>query len=555
MSWRQTDEFYSSPELLPTPYSPSVAYAGAKGYSFDLALPAARADVAANGHLGPNMPGSHSTAFDELDEPDGDGGAIRIYCAHPSCAKHYASQDGVRKHAKRYHPDWLHALDQDKQRCGTPTPPEERADPLQPHGGAGRRATKRRRTRVRAGEWAAADARRPSSASQSPRGSEDVVGEFASMLSAPIALPPALSGEDGGDGGGVDVLDSPGSPCPLSPMFLPAASLEPDAALGCASAPNPPAASPPPTPAELEAQLHAVRAHFGQQQLELLQQHQFQHQHFGACGPLPWPTAEALGLAYGACGAPPAAGACGLGGFPTGAVDAAFNWSQVAAAYQQAYCSSLLAFGAGPAFLISTARGDAGGARGGAPLLAGACAPTSAGSDARGDDESLEGSARSGAFHTPEGTPAHGRGAGAGIELSALRCEPAGEAASAGTTCRLLDTFAEGELERLFDDALRQRGEVWGGGWCCAPERAAEEGGWREGQEAEAPSEAEARAEEELAQAAADEEEAIRAEAAAAEAAEAAAVAQAAAEAEAHELTVDEAEVQTELGLHVQANA
>ena len=26
----------------------------------------------------------------------------RIYCAYPSCAKHYASQDGVRKHAKRF---------------------------------------------------------------------------------------------------------------------------------------------------------------------------------------------------------------------------------------------------------------------------------------------------------------------------------------------------------------------------------------------------------------------------------------------------------------------
>jgi hypothetical protein len=73
-----------------------------------------------------DLSGSPSSGGDEPDA--GFTVGERVYCAYPNCGKHYASQDGVRKHAKRYHLDWLHGLDVEKRRCGTPTPSRRGTD-------------------------------------------------------------------------------------------------------------------------------------------------------------------------------------------------------------------------------------------------------------------------------------------------------------------------------------------------------------------------------------------------------------------------------------------
>jgi len=48
----------------------------------------------------------------------------RVWCKYPGCGKSYASNDGVRKHAKRYHPVWLSQMDTTKEPVSTAVPPE-----------------------------------------------------------------------------------------------------------------------------------------------------------------------------------------------------------------------------------------------------------------------------------------------------------------------------------------------------------------------------------------------------------------------------------------------
>jgi len=68
--------------------------------------------------------GAADSSLDDGAEGRGHGHGLvqRVYCAFPGCAKHYASQDGVRKHARQNHPLWLHNLDGAKKLCGTSTP-------------------------------------------------------------------------------------------------------------------------------------------------------------------------------------------------------------------------------------------------------------------------------------------------------------------------------------------------------------------------------------------------------------------------------------------------
>mmetsp|Transcript_12224 Transcript_12224/g.41461 ORF Transcript_12224/g.41461 Transcript_12224/m.41461 type:complete len:453 (+) Transcript_12224:70-1428(+) len=44
-----------------------------------------------------------------------DEAPTRVWCRFPGCGKSYASNDGVRKHAKRYHIQWLAAMDAKKE--------------------------------------------------------------------------------------------------------------------------------------------------------------------------------------------------------------------------------------------------------------------------------------------------------------------------------------------------------------------------------------------------------------------------------------------------------
>lgn len=48
----------------------------------------------------------------------------RVFCKFPGCGKSYASNDGVRKHAKRYHVQWLMQMDAKKEPVSDTVPPE-----------------------------------------------------------------------------------------------------------------------------------------------------------------------------------------------------------------------------------------------------------------------------------------------------------------------------------------------------------------------------------------------------------------------------------------------
>ncbi|KAJ1640930.1 hypothetical protein T492DRAFT_924585 [Pavlovales sp. CCMP2436] len=62
--------------------------------------------------------------------PSGNTGAqlqevpTRVWCRFPGCGKSYASNDGVRKHAKRYHVQWLLSMDANKLPVSDTNPPD-----------------------------------------------------------------------------------------------------------------------------------------------------------------------------------------------------------------------------------------------------------------------------------------------------------------------------------------------------------------------------------------------------------------------------------------------
>jgi len=61
---------------------------------------------------------------------------LRVYCLR--CGKSYASNDGVRKHSKRYHPQWMAQMDARREPVSGPTPPLLSEEHLPPPSKRGR---------------------------------------------------------------------------------------------------------------------------------------------------------------------------------------------------------------------------------------------------------------------------------------------------------------------------------------------------------------------------------------------------------------------------------
>lgn len=68
------------------------------------------------------MPSGKKGTRPPLDEGD----RTRVYCLQ--CGQSYVSNDGVRKHSKRYHPLWLASRDELRLPVSGPQPPAPRAD-------------------------------------------------------------------------------------------------------------------------------------------------------------------------------------------------------------------------------------------------------------------------------------------------------------------------------------------------------------------------------------------------------------------------------------------
>jgi len=185
---------------------------------------AAAAIASAVGLMG--TPFAHLSDVDDFPS-DKDGAASsgpRVYCAFPGCPKHYASQDGVRKHAKRYHMAWLAQLDLEKKRCGTPTPPTE--DGSEPRARDATEPPLKRRKASPNSDGAAARAAAASGAHPSrPSHAHAEAMLRARMLEptliSPLALPhPMMLGAPGGAAG---VASS--APMLFLPVPLPSSSL------------------------------------------------------------------------------------------------------------------------------------------------------------------------------------------------------------------------------------------------------------------------------------------------------------------------------------------
>jgi len=62
--------------------------------------------------LGLNDPRSRSPTSPTFDPTDAKGPQLLFFCRFPNCSKGYASTDGVRKHCRKHHPEWLADLDE-----------------------------------------------------------------------------------------------------------------------------------------------------------------------------------------------------------------------------------------------------------------------------------------------------------------------------------------------------------------------------------------------------------------------------------------------------------